>query len=115
MADQVDVAAFGRRRGEHVAGHEAHARQRPALAALGGGNRLRHIEQRRAPVRVGGEHGRQQRAVAAADVHDVIEPGEIVGGDDRRRLRTVHLEHHAVEAPGFVRILLRANRRTVAP
>jgi hypothetical protein len=35
----------------------------------------------------------------------VIELREIVGGDDRRRLRAVHLEHHAIEAAGLVRML----------
>jgi hypothetical protein len=54
MADQVDVAALGRRSREYVSGHEAHARERPALAAFGGGDGFRHVEQRRAQLWVGG-------------------------------------------------------------
>ena len=78
VADQIEVAAFRRRRREHVAGDETHARQRAALAALGGRDGLRHVEQGRAAVRIGGEHRGQQRPVAAADVDDVFERREIV-------------------------------------
>src|SRR5215475_10621440 len=35
MADEVDVAAFGRWGREYISSHEAHARERSALAALG--------------------------------------------------------------------------------
>src|SRR5262249_62229043 len=100
MADEVDVAGFGRWGREYVSGHEAHTRERSALAAFGRGDGFRHIEQRRAQLWIGGEHGRQQRAVAAADIDAAGEWGEGVGGDDRRRLRSVHLEHHAIEAAG---------------
>ncbi len=105
VADQIGIAPFGCRIRKHVAGDEGHAGQRSALPALGGGDGLRHIEQRRAPVRVGGKHGGQERTVAAADIDDVIECREVVGGNDRGRLRSVHLEHHAIEAPGFVRMV----------
>ena len=101
VADQISVAAF--RRGlEHVAGDEGDAGQRPALAALRGRDRFRHVEQRRTAVGISGEDRGNQRTVAAADVDDVLERREVVGGDDRRRLRPVHLEHHPVEALGLI-------------
>src|SRR5262249_61002177 len=102
--DEVDVAALGRWGREYISGHEAPLRDRSALAAVGRGDGFRHVEQLRAQFWISSEHGRQQRAVAAADIDDVVEWGEVVGGDDRRRLRPVHLEHHAIEAAGLVRM-----------
>src|SRR5919204_3835051 len=98
MANEIEVAAFGRWCREYVSAREAHARERSTLPALGRGDGLRQVEERAAQLRVGGEHGGQERAVAAAGIDDVFECGEVIGGDDRRGLRAVHLEHHAIEA-----------------
>ena len=53
---------------------------------------------------MGGHNRRQQHTVPAADVDDLLELRKIIGRDDGRRLRRVHLEHHALEARAFLGI-----------
>ena len=57
---------------------------------------------------------RQQHAMAAADVDDVLERREVVGRDDGRHLRRIHLEHHALEARAFGGVGGPAASRTAA-
>src|SRR5580698_4585673 len=99
MSQQVSIVT-GWNVFEEISAEEAATRTDPGSDQILPGRPLdlRKVEQNRLHLRVSFQDGSEQCSLAAPDVDDVIESGEVVSLDYRRSDGSVHADHRVVEA-----------------